>query len=379
MDVRNTNRRATALSTGFSSRHLCRVVWDSRVIHEAPQGVHLPTIKDVARLANVSLAAVSLVVNDPGTNRVGPVKKKAILKIAQEIGYRPNGFAQALLKKQTKILGLIVPLRDPIFLNQFLAEVVAGIQHCVMQRGYHLMIYSNKEASGRVGVDEIRESRFTDGLIVVNTRMCADADITKTIKELQRTTFPFVMVNSYYGRAPINYVGVDDDVIGRMAGEFLVRKGHQRIAFLGGTRESSHSAVLLGGLRDLLAEKKIPLPSTRIGFTNYQKDQIVEQTHTWIRAKQRPTAIFCADDQLVPAVYSVLRTEGLSIPGDIAVLGRGDLAFTSYLEPRLSSLSVPTFHMGKRAAELLIDTLENPGTPPTRILMPSQVVEREST
>jgi len=349
------------------------------VIEEYFRGKHLPTIRDVAKLANVSVASVSLVVSDPGTNRVGATKRKEILRIAQELGYRPNGFAQALLKKQTRILGLIVPLRDPIFLNQFLAEVLAGIQHCVMHRGYHLMIYSNKEGSGRVGLDEIRESRFADGLIVVNTRMCADSDINKTIKELQRTTFPFVMVNSYYGRAPINYVGVDDDVIGRMAGEFLLTKGHQRIAFLGGTKASSHSGVLLGGLRDILVEKGLAIPGSMIGYTDYQKEQIIEHTRTWSRMKHRPTAIFCADDQLVPAVYSVLREEKISIPAEMAVLGRGDLAFTSYLEPRLSSLSVPTFHMGKKAAELLIDTLENPGTPTTRILMPSQVIEREST
>jgi len=338
----------------------------------------LPTIRDVARLANVSVASVSLVVNDPATHRVGAAKRKEILRIVQETGYQPNGFAQALLKKHTRILGLIVPLRDPIFLNQFLAEVLAGIQHCVMHRGYHLMIYSNKENSGRVGIEEVRKSRFTDGLIVVNTRMCADTDIAQTISELQRNTIPFVMVNSYYGRAPINYVGVDDEIIGRMAGEYLIKKGHKRIAFMGGTKLSSHSAVLVGGLRDVLSENGISLPPNLIAFSNYDKDQITRHTRSWLKGRARPSAIFCADDQLVPDVYAVLRAEGLSIPGDVAVLGRGDLAFTSHLEPKLSSLSVPTFHMGKKAAELLIDSLENPGTPPTRILMPSQLIERDS-
>jgi len=339
----------------------------------------LPTIRDVALLANVSVASVSLVVNDPETNRVGARKRKEILRIAREIGYRPNGFAKALLKKQTRILGLVIPLRDPIFLNQFLVEVLAGIQSCVVHRGYHLMIYSNQEGSGRAGLDEIRTSRFADGLIIVNTRMCTADDINNTIETLQKDAFPFVMVNSYYGAAPINYVGVDDDVIGKMAGEFLVKKGHHRIAFLGGVKESSHSDILVNGLRTILKENRLTLPAGRIAFTGYEKKIIAEQTSTWIRAKDRPTAIFCADDQLVPGVYSVLRDQGLKIPQDMAVLGRGDLGLTSFLEPKLSTLSVPTFHMGKKAAELLIEKLENPETPPSRVLLPSHLVEREST
>jgi len=339
----------------------------------------LPTIRDLAQLAQVSVASVSLVVNDPETSRVGARKRKEILRLAQEIGYKPNGFAKALFKKQTRILGLVIPLRDPIFLNQFLAEVLAGIQHCVVQREYNLMIYSNKAVSGRAGLDEIRESRFCDGLIFVNTRMCTSEDINNTIENLQKDGFPFVLVNSYYGPAPVNYVGVDDDVIGKMAGDFLVRKGHRRIAFLGGVKESSHSDVLVNGLRSGLKEHRIALPANRIAFTGYDKQVVIEQTTQWVRAKDRPTAIFCADDQLVPEVYSVLRANGLKIPEDMAVLGRGDLALASYLEPKLSTMSVPTFHMGKKAAELLIDRLENPDTPPSRVLLPSAVIEREST
>jgi LacI family transcriptional regulator len=338
----------------------------------------VPTIRDVANLAKVSVASVSLVINDPATSRVGALKRKEILRVAQQIGYRPNGFAKALLKKQTRILGLVVPLRDPIFLNQFLAEVLSGIQYCMMSRGYHLMIYSNHESSGRIGIDEIRESRFTDGLIVVNTRMCSDADIDETITGLRRGGFPFVMVNSYYGREPINYVGVDDHVIGRMAGEYLVKKGHRRITFLGGSKQSSHSLILVGGLRAALREKGLTLKAPDICYTDYDRDILGECVREWLRAPQRPTAIFCADDQLVPGVYGALRESGLAIPTDMAVLGRGDLSFTSYLEPKLSSLSIPTFHMGKKAAELLIDLVENPGAPPTRILMPSQLIERES-
>jgi LacI family transcriptional regulator len=339
----------------------------------------MPSIRELARLAEVSVASASLVINDPGTSRVGAKKRKAILRIAQEIGYKPNGFAKALFTKRTRILGLVIPFRDPIFLNQFLAEVVAGIQHCVVQREYNLMIYSNKADSGKAGLDEIRESRFTDGLIVVNTRMCTPDDINKSIESLKKDGFPFVLVNSYYGSAPIDYVGVDDNVIGRMAGDFLVKKGHRRIAFLGGVKESSHSDILVNGLRSGLKDHGVPLPASRIGFTGYEKEKTAEQIMQWIRLKDRPSAIFCADDQLVPEVYSVLRAHNLKIPADVAVLGRGDLPISSYLDPKLSTLSIPTFHMGKKAAELLIDKIENPETPPSRVLLPSNVIEREST
>ena len=127
----------------------------------------MPTIHDVARMARISTAAVSLVMNDHNTSRVSAARRRQILKIAEEIGYAPNGLAKALLHGETRIIGLIVPMRDPIFFNYFIAEVLSGIQACLIERGYHLMIYSHGADTGRVTRNELMQSRYVDGVIVV--------------------------------------------------------------------------------------------------------------------------------------------------------------------------------------------------------------------
>jgi DNA-binding LacI/PurR family transcriptional regulator len=185
----------------------------------------MATIQDVARLAGVSTASVSLVLNQPETRRVGADKKRRILQAVRSLAYRPNGMARALITRSTQILGLVVPLRDPIFFNSFIAGVLTGIQGVLIERGYHLMVYSHRASSGRITPQQLVETRFVDGVIFINTRMCTGADMEATIAELRAAAIPFVMINTYYGHEAINYVGIDDRQTGHQAARCLLQKG----------------------------------------------------------------------------------------------------------------------------------------------------------
>ena len=173
-----------------------------------------PKLSDIAKRAGVSAAAVSIVLNHNETKRVGLAKRQLILKIAKELGYTQNVLAKALVERRTRLLGLMVPLRDPIFFNQFIAQALSGIQSTLSSRGYNLLVYSPSGRPGRATRDQILESKFTDGLIFINTRLCAPREISQTIHELDEAKIKFVMINSYYGRELIDYVGVDDFAIG---------------------------------------------------------------------------------------------------------------------------------------------------------------------
>src|ERR1700761_8073433 len=179
----------------------------------------MPTIYDVATQAKVSIAAVSLVMNDANTTRVGSAKRQEILRVAKKIGYTPSVVAKALTEGSTRIIGLVIPLREPIFFHPFIAEILSGLQNRVAEQDYHLMIYSHKAGTGRVTRDEIRQSRYADGVIVLNTRMSTAEDMAATIEELRTANIPFVMVNGYSGNGQINYVGIDDRETGRIGAE----------------------------------------------------------------------------------------------------------------------------------------------------------------
>lgn len=338
----------------------------------------MPTIYDVAEKTKVSIAAVSLVVNNPNTPRVGAVKRKLILETAAKMGYSANGIAKALTNGQTKILGLVVPMRDPIFFNHFIAQVLSGIQSMIVKHGYHLMIYSHMGGTGQITGAELRQSRFVDGLIVLNTRMCSKDDQRETIKELKAAHIPFVMANSYSGEDPINYVGLDDYGAGELGGEYLARRGHIRIALISGSKRSPLSEELLLGFQAALKRCKVRFDSKLHAFSEYDPARIGEITKRWLKEEKPPTAIFCSDDAFVPEVYKVIGEMKLNIPKDIAVLGRGGMSLGTAIVPQLTTLSVPGFQLGSETARMLIERLKRPTSKAKKVLLPCELIERES-
>lgn len=338
----------------------------------------MPTIYDIAKAAKVSIAAVSLVMNNPETPRVGAAKRKVILELAAKHGYSPSGLARALSSGSTRIIGLVVPMRDPIFLNNFIAEVLAGIQSCVMERGYHLMIYSHSAKSGRITKGELTQSRFVDGVIVLNTRLCSRQDMKDSIDDLNAARIPFVMTNCYAGDDKINYVGVDDFEVGRRGAEYLAERGHSRIALISGAARSPMTPQLLSGFKAGLKKAGRKFDSGLHLYSEYNLNTIRETIENWFKLPDPPTAIFCPDDQSVPEVYRTLEGLKLRIPKDVGILGRGNLSVGVALNPQLTSIAIPAFEMGKKAAELLIDVVETSSKTARRIELEAPLIKRQS-
>jgi LacI family transcriptional regulator len=345
-----------------------------------PAKMSAPRLSDIAKRAGVSVATVSIALNDSKTTRVSPAKRELIRSIADEIGYSPNELAKALSVRKTRLLGLMVPLRDPIFFNQFIAQALSGIQAAVMRRGYNLLIYSPSGRPGRTTRDQILESRFTDGLIFINTRSCSARDINETIHELDAAKIRFTMINSYYGRAAINYVGVDDSAVGRAAMRYLIAQGHRRIAFLSSSPLLPTHIHLLHGIRQQLREAGVELRSEHVGCTDYDQTKAFTILDGWMaRRSTRPTAIFTADDTLLLHMYDYVEARQLTVPGDVSIVARANSASASGLRPRPTAFYIPTFEIGELAADILIDALEKPVQPPKRILLPFKFTEGKTT
>lgn len=335
-----------------------------------------PKLSDIARRAGVSVAAVSIALNNKETTRVSATKRELIRQIAQDLGYSPNELAKALAERRTRLLGLMVPMKDPIFFNQFIAQALSGIQSTVMKRGYNLLIYSPSGRPGRATRDQILESRFTDGLIFINTRSCTTRDINDTIHELDAASIRFAMINSYYGRASVNYVGVDDAALAEAAVRYLVERGHRRIAFLSSLPTLPTHIHLLHGLRRAMSDAGLEFKDEYIGCCDYDQTKAFTILDRWLaRRKDRPTAIFTADDSLLIHMYDYVESRQLSVPGDVAILARANSANAGGLRPRPTAFFIPTFEMGQRAADMLIDSIEKPDQQRHRILLPFTFME----
>lgn len=341
--------------------------------------MEMPTIFDVARAANVSIASVSLVLRDPETRRVGAKKRQEILRIAKQTGYVPNLLARGLSNHGTAIVGLVIPMRDPrVSFNPTIADMLAGIQSVLLERDYHLMFYSHKSEKGKITHSQIIRSKCTDGVIFINTRMCTESDIGATIRELRAASVPFVMINSAQEQDGINYVGVNDLEIGKMAAEYLHARGHRRVGMIAGSRTSPTSALLLRSFRSRLEELGVKFREKWFGYSEFEREPTQDIIRGWFKKKVRPSVVFCTTDQIVPFVYDALKEQGAAIPDQMAVLGRGDIPYAPYLNPPLTTLSVPIFDIGRRAAELLIDSLKDRNREPQRMLLPSKLIERSS-
>ena len=341
---------------------------------------HAPKLSDIARRAGVSVAAVSIALNNKETTRVSAAKREMIRGIAAELGYAPNELAKALAERRTRLLGLMVPLRDPIFFNQFIAQALSGIQSTVMKRGYNLLIYSPTGRPGRDTRDQILESRFTDGLIFINTRSCTTRDINETIHELDAAGIRFTMINSYYGRANINYVGVDDSALAEAGVRYLAEKGHRHIAFLSGLSTLPTHIHLVQGLRRGLEKTGLEFREDNVGCSGYDSVRAFEILDGWFSRKRgRPTAVFAADDSLLMHLYDYVEARRIAVPRELAILGRTNSAGASNLRPRPTALYIPTFDMGRLAAEMLIDAIEKPGQERRRVLLPFTFAEGKTT
>jgi LacI family transcriptional regulator len=339
-----------------------------------------PKLSDIAKRAGVSVAAVSIALNNRETTRVSAPKRALILQIAEELGYTPNEIARALVERRTRLLGLAVPLRDPIFFNQFIAQASSGIQSTLMKRGYNLLVYSPTGKNSRSSRDQFLESKFTDGLIFINTRSCTTRDINETIQELETANIKFTMINSYYGRAPINYVGVDDTSIGEEAVRYLAGRGHKNIAFLSGASTLPTHIHLLQGLKHGAAVAEIEMLPENVGCTNYEQGRAFEILDTWFRRRRnRPTAIFTADDTLLEHLYDYVEARRIIVPRDLAILARANTLGGGGLRPRPTAFHIPTFEMGKLAADMLIDSIERPTQTRQRVLLPFTFTEGQTT
>ena len=339
----------------------------------------MPTIFDVAKAANVSIASVSLVLRDPNSHRVGDQKRKEILRVAKEMGYRPNLLARGLSKHGTKILGLVVPMADPkFFFNLTISEIMAGIQSCLTEHSYHLLVYSHQSEKGRITQSEIIQSKATDGVIFINTRLTTNSDIAATIGELDAARIPFVMINSAQECEGINYVGVDELKAGQTAAEYLLSRGRRRMGMVTALPGSPTSDLLRRGFSSIVKKGGAEIRKQWIAPGRLEEKATLQAVESIIQQKTRPDAIFCTSDLMAPHVYSALAANGLRVPEDVSVIGRGDLMFARFLTPSLTSLAFPFFEIGYRSADLLIQSLKNPDAKRKRVLLEATLAARES-
>lgn len=325
------------------------------------------TIEEVASAAGVSRSTVSRVVN--GSSAVSPEALDAVNAAIQRLNYVPNRAARSLASRQTHAIALIVPEDTTTFFGDpFFAAIVAGITGALGGSDYLLNLLIASNDPGNKMTSFIRNGGVDGALIV--SHHTSDAFISHIADAV-----PVV-----FGGRPVN-VGADDYVVdidnvagGRSATEFLLRRGHFRIATINGPRTMFASLDRIEGFRAALADAGLePFAEADGDYSELSGAEAMRQ----ILAVGRPDAVFAASDLMARGALTVLAAAGIRVPEDVAVIGFDDSPIALTTTPLLTTVHQPMYAQGAEMARVLLARLAGENPPQTTIL-PTALVERES-
>ena len=324
------------------------------------------TVMEVARRAGVSQPTVSLVLSRNPKARVAAETRARVIKVAQELGYRPNRLAQGLVRRRSYALGVIVPGFD----NPVYTAVISGAEKVAAQAGYAVLLSEAKGPEAVQHLEALRD-RQIDGVIIAGIA-------ASTIPAVALAGLNVVLVNQ--PSETFSTVGDDSQRAGTIAAEYLLWLGHRRLAYLGPAdaipafrlRERGFVQALRGAGVSLSSEHIVRAAATVAGG--------LAGMRALLALAERPTALFCANDLMALGAHKACSVAAVDLPNDLSLLGCDDIEMAQLVTPELSTISVPTRELGARAVRLLLKQIEANGTlPPASQLLAVKLVARGTT
>ena len=325
------------------------------------------TIRDVSRLAQVSMSTVSRVLN--GNVPVAASARERVLKAVAELNYRPNAFARSLATNRSGGVGVIVnEMTSPYY-----GVMVRGVEEVVENAGMHILVASGKaDAAQEERAIEILRSRRVDALV-----LHVEALSDEAVLELMAEDLPVVLVARHIAEAGDRSLSIDNELGGRLATEHLLANGHRIIGHLSGPLNFPDSRARLQGYRQALSAAGIAYSDELVIESDWLEEGGYQAARRLLKRRPDITAIFAGNDQMAAGVLQALRNEGRSIPEDISVVGFDDVLFARYLYPSLTTVRQPLLEMGAAAARLALSALNGTEVEVPRKFEP-ELIERQS-
>ncbi|MDL2272362.1 LacI family transcriptional regulator [Desulfovibrio sp. OttesenSCG-928-I05] len=329
----------------------------------------MASIKDVARLAGVSVMTASRVMN--GNGSVSPVSCEKVRAAAIQLDYRPNLTARSLRSKRTRLLGLLVPdIENPTF-----AALAKYAEEEAEKRGYNVVLGNTWESAGREAeYYDIMRARQTDGILV--------APVSNTNGTLfGECPLPVVVLDRSFA-APVSLpsVVVDNGEVGRLAAEHLLEKGHRLFACITGPAHVDVFAERLKGFRQALAAAGHELTMVmHVDVTGQIRHAVAAGEALFASRPQTPLALFCATDIIALGAMKAAAGAGLRVPDDVSVVGVDDIPAGELIFPALTTVRQPIRDMAATAVAMLTGMLEGEDVSRERLFLRPELVPREST
>jgi len=327
-----------------------------------------PTVKDVAKRAGVSVATVSRVVNNQGN--VSPEVRDRVQQAIGVLGYQPSRTAQRLRAKHGRVLGLIISdIQNPFF-----TAVARGIEDVAYRHGYSLILCNTDEDSAKEHLYlDVMRAEAVAGVILAST-----VEEHPHVRQLIENGIPVVAIDRVLKEPEVDTVFVDS-VQGTLdLMSHLIELGHRRIGFIGGPltittmRERRDGYLLAHQQHDLSV-----LPEL-MRFGEPKQPGGYECAQELLQLQPPPTALFASNNMLALGALRAIQERGLRIPDDISIVCFSDLPWFALLQPPLTVISQPDYELGQKAADLLLERLEQPDKPITRLQLKLSLIVRAS-
>ena len=334
-----------------------------------------PTSNDVAKLAQVSRSAVSLVLSGrAGAARLSSETQEKVLRAAESLHYRPNASGRSLVRGKTDTVGLIIRDLELLDVDPVLSLLLSGIVQRCRDSGYQVLVESARGGSGGDPFGELMDSGRIDGMIVEN----ADYG-DPSLRRLIQSGRPVVVFGSQ-GLAEEASVGDGEHRIGEMVTEHLVANGRWRIAHIAYASEGIFSVdQRLAGYQTALRNAGLEADPRRVVFANFSMDSGYSAMQSLLGLDPRPDAVFVGSDAVAIGAMAAIKDAGLCIPEDIAIASVDDIEMARFCRPALTSVPINARLSGEVAADMLIEMMQ--GRRPTlRVPTPGpKLIVRESS
>jgi DNA-binding LacI/PurR family transcriptional regulator len=328
----------------------------------------MPTIDDVARQAGVSTATVSRVINEHP--RVAAATRRRVRQAMEALGYEPNNLARNLRARSLRVFGLIVP----DILASFFTAIARGVEDVAYAHGFSVML-SNSDG------DPFKEAEY---LRTLRTERVAGIVLGPTEKAhaqaraVLRAGIPLVTIDRRIAELDLDAVTTDSDAGIMAAVEHLHGHGHRAIGFIGGPLDVSTGRRREEAFFAALRRLGLATSSEWVARADFREEGGQQAALEMLTAKNRPSALFIANEMMTLGALRAVRELGLSMPADLAVIGFDDTPWARLLDPPLTVVAQPAYDLGRLAAEALLRRLDEPDRHVSTVLLAPQFLVRAS-
>lgn len=330
-----------------------------------------PTIHDIARVLQISASTVSRALNN--SSRISAKTKERIKEVAEELGYRPNTLASNLRNKKSNTIGIVVPLIN----RHFFSSVISGVEDVAFKAGFNVVISQSNDLVEKEKT--IVHSMFlnrVDGLIISISMQTSSFE---HLKEFKRKNIPLVFFDRVVPEIETDKIIIDDYAGAFKVTQHLIDQGYKRIGHLAGPQNLLTYNFRKKGYIDALLKNGMEYDQSLVHENTLTSEAGVIATKEFMSLQNPPDAIFCGNDITALSSIMYLKDRGVKIPQEMGIVGFSNEPFSKVVSPSISTIAQPAFEMGKKAAELIIRKIENIDKSVSTIVMPSELIIRDSS